>query len=262
MIESLLHQRIRVVMKRPGPPRDAPFRCSDCLSRAAGIFRELDRGGLDELDRARVSRRMTKGDRLYSQGDLSGGFYCLRVGRLKVFRTRPHGQEYILRIVEPGQVLGLETLASDRIATSSAEMVEDGIVCRTDRDFVLDLVKRDPSTAARVIETLAEQLGASDDQRFAMASLSVRERTARLLALFVQSHGKPDRNGLVLRLPVTRQTLAQLVAAAPETVMRTLQKLRDEKIIQGRGKTLHVPDLDRLLDAAGLGPKGQHSPDD
>jgi len=95
-----------------------------------------------------------------------------------------------------------------------------------------------------------------------MASLSVRERTARLLALFVQSHGRPDRNGLVFTLPVTRQTLAQLVAAAPETVMRTLQKFRDEKIIQGRGKTLHVPDLDRLLDAAGLGRQSPHRADD
>jgi len=249
-------------MKPPSPPGNDPFRCAECLSRAAGIFRELDCGGLVELDRARVSRRMTKGDRLFSQGDRSDGLYCVRAGRLKVFRTAPDGQEYILRIVEPGQVLGLETLASDRIATSSAEMVEDGIVCRTDRSVVLELVKSDPSTAARVIETLAEQLGASDDQRFAMASLSVRERTARLLALFVQSHGRPDRNGMVLTLPVTRQTLAQLVGAAPETVMRTLQKFRDEKIIHGRGKTLHVPDLDRLLDAAGLGPQTPPSADD
>jgi hypothetical protein len=53
-----------------------------------------------------------------------------------------------------------------------------------------------------------------------------------------------------------------LVAAAPETVMRTLQKFRDEKIILGRGKTLHVPDLDRLLDAAGLGPPTPHGADD
>lgn len=249
-------------MKRPDPACGDPFRCSECLSRAAGIFRELDGGGLAELDRARVSRRMIKGDRLFSQGDRSSGFYCLRAGRLKIFRTGADGREYILRFAEPGQVIGLETLASDRIAASSAEMVEDGIVCRTDRSVVLDLVKHDPSTAARVIETLAEQLDVGDDQRFAMASLSVRQRTASLLAMFAQSHGRPGENGLVLTLPVTRQTLAQLVGAAPETVMRALQKLRSEKIVQGTRKTLHIPDLDRLLDAARLGPKGPQSAHD
>jgi len=240
-------------MQRPSTPRGGPFRCSECLSRAAGIFCDLGRDALMELDRARVSRRMAKGKRLYTEGDRFNGFYCLRVGRMKIFRTAPDGQEYILRIVQPGQVLGLETLASDRVATSCAEMIEDGIVCQTDRNVVFEFIKRDPSTAARVIETLAEQLNASNDQRFAMASLSVRERTARLLALFVQSHGKSGKNGLVLRLPVTRQTLAQMIAAAPETVTRTIQRLRDERIIRGRGKTIHVLDLDRLLDAAGLG---------
>lgn len=244
-------------MKRPSAPKVDPFRCSECLSRAAGIFRELDRAGLVELDRGRVSRRMTKGDRLYSEGDRFTGFFCLRVGRLKVFRTAPGGQEYILRIAQPGQVLGLETLASDRIATASAEMLEDGIVCQTDRNLVLDLVRRNPSTAACVIESLAGQLTVSDEHRFAMASLSVRSRTARVLALLVQSHGKPGNNGVLLRLPVTRQTLAQMVAAAPETVMRTIRKLREERIIQGRGKTVHVLDLDRLLDAAGLEPEDQ-----
>lgn len=249
-------------MQRPSAPRIDTFRCSECLSRAAGIFSDLDRGALVEIDRARISRRMIQGDRVYVEGDRLGSFYCLRVGRMKIFRTASDGQEYILRIAGPGQVIGLETLASGGIATSSAEMVEDGIVCRTDRNVVLDLVKRDPSTAARVIEALAEQLNVSNDQRFAMASLSVRARTARLLALFVQSHGKPGKNGLLLKLPVTRQTLAQMVAVAPETVIRTLQKLRDERIIQGRGKTLHVLDLDRLLDAAGLGPEGRPSSDD
>lgn len=242
-------------MKRPGTPHGDPFRCSECLSRTVGIFRELDTDGLVELDRGRVSRRMSRGDRLYSEGEPFKGFYCVRVGRLKVFRTAPGGQEYILRIVQPGQVLGLETLASGRIATASAEMLEDGVVCQTDRDIVLGLVRRNPSTAACVIEWLAEQLTVSDDHRFAVASLSVRSRTARVLALLVQSHGKPGKNGVLLTLPVTRQALAEMVAAAPETVMRAIRKLRDEGIIEGRGKTVHVLDLDRLLKSAGLEPE-------
>src|SRR5438128_450529 len=219
------------------------IRCVDCQSREDGIFCDLEGHSLEELDGARISRSVSKGEVLFTEGDRLDAFFCLRIGRVKLFKATPDGQEYILWIAEPGAVIGIDTLASNPHAAASAVMMEPGIVCLTDRRVVNDLVRRNPLTAARVIGALSARLNASDEQRLELTSLSVPQRTARVLAVLVQSHGTEDERSIRLHLPFTRQTLGAMIGAAPETIMRAFQQLRNEGVLEGRGRSIRILNL-------------------
>lgn len=246
-------------MKRSTHPGDRRsvhrVSCAECLSRAAGIFSALEGNDLLQLDATRTSRLYKKGETLYSEGDQLQSYYCVRSGRVRIFKTTGKGQTLILRIAGPGEVLGLESVVVQKRATSGAQMLEVGVVCATDRKVVLELIRKDPRTAGRVIDTLASRLRDSDEERLALARLTVRERMARLLLLFAQSFGVPGQNGFPIPLGLTRQDLAELVGTAPETLIRALREFRDEGILEASRREITILDKRRLVRTAGLSEK-------
>jgi CRP-like cAMP-binding protein len=243
--------------------RSRRFSCAQCLSRPAGIFSELDGERLAALEAAQTSRFVEKGELLYAEGTRLDTLYCVRSGRVKVLKTTGPGEAFILRIAGRGAVLGLESIVTHGLAAASARMLEGGFVCATDAGFVLDLVRKDPGTAGRVIATLARQLLDADEDRWALARLSVRGRIARLLLLFARGDVVPQRAGLPISVGFTRQGLAEIVGAAPETLIRGLAALRGEGIVDTSRGAITILDRRRLLREAHLrdpNPAGRRRP--
>ena len=82
---------------------------------------------------------------------------------------------------------------------------------------------------------------------------SSRERLAGQL-LCVQSGAKaPDRAAGSMRLPYTRQDLAELSGLAQETVIRLLTELEDDKVIALNGRQLTITNGPALQRLAGVG---------
>jgi CRP/FNR family transcriptional regulator len=243
------------VTKTPKPrshshSEGCPIRCEQCLSRAKGVFGRLERPALARLDVNRATRRVRRGETLYVEGDRLENLYCLRAGSARLLRATAEGWRYVLRVARAGDVLGLENLALGGLATSTAEMLEDGLVCVTDRRAVLDLLLEEPTLARAVLEALSEQLRASDEDRLLLSSRTALVRTARLLALLTESHGVTEADGVRIHLPLTRRALGEMIGAAPETISRAIQHFRRDGILDGRAKQIRILDPARLRDLA------------
>jgi CRP-like cAMP-binding protein len=59
-------------------------------------------------------------------------------------------------------------------------------------------------------------------------------------------------------LPITQDDLADATGMTPVHVSRTLKKLRDQKLITWKGKTVTVLDTERLKEVAGFNPNYLH----
>ena len=132
--------------RRARPPRqplaptfrpDLPFHCATCESRASGSFSALEGAELSRLDDARTARFYRRGTTIFAEGSRIEGLYCVRSGSVKVFKTAEDGRHYALRIAGRGEVLGLSSLFSDRCCHASAEMLQDGFLCFTNRRVIL-----------------------------------------------------------------------------------------------------------------------------
>ncbi len=216
--------------------------CATCESRALGIFCVLDPAAAEELDRHRRSRFYEAGQVLYYEGDPAHALSCVRSGRVKLSNFDSDGKSLILGVAGPGDVLGVESVFSrpgHDIYASRAEMVEDGIVCSVDRDFVHALVRRDPCFAIRVIESLSRDLREANESRVDLAYRSVRERVARLLILLAHSHGEELEGGTRIALHLSREEIASMAGTATETSIRVLGDFARKGLIELESDRAH-----------------------
>ncbi len=227
--------------------------CRCCAKRHVSIFRSLEGEALARLESIRSSHRYRKGQVLHYEGTPSVGIHCLETGRAKIIRTAPGGKMCILRLVDPGEVLGLESLFCETHAHSTtAEMIEEGLVCLFERDPLLELIRENRELSATVLEFMACQLRTSEAERVELAVGDVRERTARALILLSQKYGEPLNGGTLIGLKLSREEIAEMIGAAAETVIRQLTEFRSEGLLENFGRQLVITDSARLARVAHL----------
>jgi CRP/FNR family transcriptional regulator len=74
---------------------------------------------------------------------------------------------------------------------------------------------------------------------------TVRGRLIATLLRFAE-HGKKTAHGVEVQLPHSNQELASQIGTVRELVSRNLSRLQAEDLIRMEGKTVLIPDLDRL----------------
>jgi len=88
--------------------------CLHCTFREHRVFCDLPREALVRLQSIKATSVYPKGTMLCLEGQAPRGIYVLCTGKAKISTTSSEGKSIILRIAEPGEVLGL-TAAAVRI---------------------------------------------------------------------------------------------------------------------------------------------------
>ncbi len=89
------------------------------------LFSGLDEAGLDKVKGITTLHFYKKGSILFSQGDGAHGFYLVTEGKIKIYRLSPNGQEYVMRLVGPGETIAEAAVFSGKTYPASAEALED-----------------------------------------------------------------------------------------------------------------------------------------
>ena len=178
------------------------------------------------------------------------GVDCLRAGRVKVYRSAPRDRQHILRIAETGDILALEPILTGKNHTSTAEMVEDGVVCHLNRDTFVSMLESDPSALRAIAGILAKQLLRSEAELVELAGASVPERMAVMLLGLARRYGSSNGDGVRIELMLSREDLAEMIGTTSETAIRQLSELRAEGIVTTAGRAITIEDLPRLAQVA------------
>ncbi|MFO1518985.1 MAG: Crp/Fnr family transcriptional regulator [bacterium] len=226
--------------------------CSDCPSRLANIFCPLEGKSVQRINAAKISHLFKKKQTLFTEGNPAVGLYCIQSGRVKGYKTSPEGKQYIIRLFEPGDVVGLPAIFIEGSYSWSAEVVEEGAICFIPREPILETIRENPKMATKIMETLAEHLEEANTERAQLAYGAVRERMARLLSLLSQTHGVKAGRGTRIALKLSREELAEMIGTAAETAIRLLSEFKEEKILEMEGKEIIILKSDNLLKTAGL----------
>lgn len=189
---------------------------------------------------------------LFYEGNPAVGIYRLHVGRVKVYKTGPNGQPYILCIANPGDFIGVESLLAGEDYMASAEMLEEGTATFIERGKFLSFIKEDTDFLFKIADSLAKRLKASDEERVNIAEGCVRERMARALVLLARSYGVSLQQGVLINLKLSREDLASIVGTAAGTVMRLLKEFKEEDSILLQGKQIIIRNMKQLEKTANL----------
>jgi CRP-like cAMP-binding protein len=120
------------------------------------------------------------GQILYEESATALGVFTLRKGMLKLVRTTADGRERVVRVLFPGDVVGLEALATQHY-DSQAVALSQVFVCRIPLDVIHQLGANSPRLHRKLMEKWQSALKQADDWLADLNFGSARQRVRHFI---------------------------------------------------------------------------------
>lgn len=189
---------------------------------------------------------------IFVEGQAPRGVFILCQGRVKLTSTNRDGKTFILRIVEPGEILGLHEIVTDKEHELTMETLQPSQLAFISRTEFLPFLKQHGDLCLHVAQQLSNDCqSAYEVIRSIGLSHSVSEKLARLL-LHWAADGQAVSGAIRIKLALTHEEVAQLIGTTRETVTRILGDLKKRRVLESKGATLLIRDkaaLERLVQA-------------
>ena len=237
-----------------GSPYGLPIieNCLICNLRSERFFCDLPKAALAAFEKIKYSSAVPPGAVLFVEGQAPRGMYVVCRGRIKLSTTSRDGKTLILRIAEPGEVLGLHATVSGKPYELTAEALQASQLNFVKREDFLHFLQEHGDACLRAAQHLSQNCQSAYEMiRSLGLSHSVTEKMARLL-LEWSEQGENTKDGVRIKIALTHEEIAQLVGTSRETVTRVLGDFRKQQIAQLRGSTLLIrnkPALEKLVGA-------------
>lgn len=200
---------------------------------------------MELIEREKSTLRLERGTSLFQQGGPADGLYCIYLGTVKVSKQAHDAKDQIIRFAHPGGVVGCRSVIVGETHATTATSMESVRACFIPQAAIRELVDSDQQLRLRLLAMLAEHLRAAEDRIYDFVHHPLRARIAELLLRLHEEFGV-ERDGVTLRVRLSRTELANTVGAATETLIRILTELKHGGIIRVKGRRIAIHNLDRL----------------
>lgn len=221
--------------------------CRTCAIREMALFGSLTEGDFAHIHAPIDDLAYRSGDTLHAEGQAAHGVYTLRSGMLKLSRVTADGRQRILRLLRPGDVVGLEALATE-CYDSNVTALTDVTVCRIPTEVIHHLSQRSPRMHAGLLNKWQKTLREADDWLAAINFGTARQRVGQF-ALKMRHSTDPSLSTLF-----SREDMGAMMDLKLETVSREvshLVKIGAIKAVDKQGRLYRIVDESRLLAAKG-----------
>lgn len=220
--------------------------CLACPHRKERLFCNLSDAAVKAMAAITSSAAYPKGATLFVEGQPARGVFILCSGRVKLSTSSVDGRTLILRIAEPGEVLGLPGTVTGTCYELTADVIEPGQANFIARAEFLGFLKNNGEAALRVAQQLGEIYHlAISEMRTIGLSHSAGEKLARFLLAWASNF--PEEKGRVrIKLTLKQEEIAQMIGTSRETVTRLLADFRKNQILEVTGSTLIIKNKQRL----------------
>jgi CRP/FNR family transcriptional regulator len=206
--------------------------------RGCRLFTGLAPADLERIADVTVLKSLEKGEYLFREGEAVRGFYIVQRGALNVHRVSAGGKEQIIRIFRAGESFAEGALAAMSGYPADARAVGPTQVLLVQREGMLELLKRQPELALRMLASMSGHLRALVGQ---LEDVTLKDVETRLANWLVKRCPNPRGQSPVrIELTTTKRLLAAELGTVSETFSRTLAKLREQGMLTVQGKTVTV----------------------
>jgi len=214
--------------------------------RRAPLFEALSEEDYGAL-RAGVSTvLLSRGERLFSEGDTGDKLYIILSGKIKLTKAAPDGRENLLSVHGPGEMFGELSLFDPIPRTSSATAVTNAELAGVAHEDLRSWLTTRPEVAIHLLQALAKRLRRINEVKADLVFTDVPGRVAKALLDLAERFGVPTPAGIQVNHDLTQEELAQLVGASRETVNKALADFAARGWLQLAAKSVLLTDVDRL----------------
>ncbi len=199
--------------------------CRSCGIRDMVLFADLNEEDFGMIHAPIDDLEMSAGSALYGLGEAALGIFTLRKGMIKLVRMAPDGRPRIVRVLRPGDVAGLEALATSRY-DSDAVALTDIAVCRIPLAVIHTLGAHSPRLHKRLMQKWQHALKEADDW---LADLNFGTARQRVSNLILKMRSPNDARLTTL---FARDDMGAMLDLKLETVSRGISGLVRERAIE------------------------------
>ncbi len=209
------------------------------------LFRELALAEIERIAAHTRELRAARGEMLFHRGDCASGFYVVVFGQIKLAFISARGDEKVVDILGPGQSFGEAVMFMERPHVVTAQTLVDSLLLHVQREAVFEELERDPRFARRMIAGLSHRLhGLIED----LEANTMRSGTQRIIGYLLHACRPPSArdDGGEVTLPATKGVVASRLNLTLEHFSRILHELVAQGLIEVRGRSVRIRDVDRL----------------
>jgi CRP/FNR family transcriptional regulator, cyclic AMP receptor protein len=204
------------------------------------VLRGLPRHELEQLAGMMQRRAYRRGEVLMHQGDPGQALHVVCSGRLKVVTRNEGGEEALLAIVGPGDLVGDLALldGGPRSATVIAlEPVETATLARADFP---GLLRRSPAVVEGLLAALAQTIRRLSEDVGDLMFLDLHGRLSKKLLELGDAHGRAIDGLIEIQVALTQGELAEMIGATRQRVNKLLGFYEARGAIARRGRRIVI----------------------
>lgn len=166
-------------------------------------------------------------------------------GSLKRSALDGRGMEQVMAFALPGDLLGLDAIASGSHATNCIAL-EDSRVCAVSLHELENLCRATPELQRKFSRALSGTISHGQRHVMMLARMTADERIAMFLLELSARYGALGFSANQFRLPMSRTELANYLGLKLETVSRSFSQLRRAGIVGSRSREIVISDPNAL----------------
>ena len=199
------------------------------------------------------ARVIPLGSDLYRQGDICSTYFIVLNGWIALSVLLDDGSCQILDFALPGAILGFQQ-APDAPMYHSARCLSVVRLYAFPRRKLDMIIENNPRLAILLCRQITANEARAHDHLANIGLRDARQRIAHLLLeLYVRVRGRlPAEHGETIQLPLSQGQIGQALGLTYVHVCRTLQVLRERKIVRLANHQLEIIDPDALIATAGV----------
>ncbi|MBI3749475.1 MAG: Crp/Fnr family transcriptional regulator [Chloroflexi bacterium] len=221
-----------------------------CVARVP-IFADLSPGQQDQVAAFARPVHVPRGEIVYMAGSDLHRLVVVHRGRIAMRHLSADGRERVVRVLGEGDVVGEAAFVTGERPDHEAVATADSELCTLDHADLVDLVRRYPRIAVRMLQSVTERLVRAERM---LATFAITEVETRVAAWLLDQPTVDDGGRRMVILPMAKKDIASFLGTTPETLSRRLAGLAREGLIGLAGRRgivlLDTPALEAR--AAGL----------
>jgi CRP/FNR family transcriptional regulator, global nitrogen regulator len=198
---------------------------------------------LEDFERACVrvaERRFGAKDIIYAPSDPEGRIYFLLSGTVRLYKIYGDCKEATVALLTEGDIFGDLSLRETAHQNEFAEAMTEAKVAVVRNSALREAAGRRPELALKLFHSLSERLRQSEATIESLLDRAVSARLAALLTNLGYRFGEPDGSRMVLKVRLTHQDLANMIASTREAVSKEMSEFQRAGLIEVRNRRISV----------------------
>ena len=215
------------------------------------LFSQLEPRELAKLAEITAIKRLRDRETLVRKGEPGSQAYVIMKGRLRISSAGADGRETVLRIMDPGEVVGEIALLDGQPRSASMRALEPTELLVIQRRDLIPFLERHPKTAIKLLATLTGLVRSLSNQLEDRVFLGLPGRLAKKLLALADNYGKDTADGILIDMRMPQGELGEMVGTSRESVNKQLQAWRKQGLLRSEKLYITILDREALEDLAG-----------